>query len=93
MARKDISDLQVLQAYVDAEAARDARRQDPLRRAAVVWPHQLLMERTGQCEKVCRAAMNRAFGRGLIDYGVSLHAGFLTDAGKALMARGASEAA
>lgn len=73
MATKDISDAQVCQAYVDASAL------------AGVWPYDLLMKRTGQPFKVCYSAMERAFDRDLIDFGVSLRAGFLTSKGKALL--------
>jgi hypothetical protein len=71
MARKDVSDAQVLQAYED-EAGGWARI-------------ELLMERTGQPEKVVWRAMERACDRGYIEYGVSLKAGWLTESGKALL--------
>lgn len=75
MATKDISDRQVCEAY------RDSRAADP----RMFWPEELLMQRTGQCEKVCFSAMNRADDRGLIEYGVSLRSGWLTDRGMALL--------
>lgn len=74
MAVKDITDVQVCQAYIDARAA-DLRR----------WPCEFLVERTGQPEKVCYRAMERAARRDLIDYGVSLSTGWLTDKGKELI--------
>lgn len=85
MARKDISDIQVLRAYKQAERnwkANDGRRW---------WPEEILVVETGQPVKVCLAAMERAFDRGLIDYGVSLRSGYITLAGKALL-EGASPA-
>ena len=49
------------------------------------WPYETLAARTGQPEKVCYRAMERAERRGLIEYGVSLRTGWLTEAGKALL--------
>jgi hypothetical protein len=74
---KDVSDLQVLQAVVDSQAD----QQGP-------WPYELLMARTGQCEKVCYRAMERAYDRGLLECGVSLRTAWLTDKGKAFLAKG-----
>jgi hypothetical protein len=71
MARKDVSDQQVCQVYADEASGR--RRID------------LLQRRTGQPEKVCWRAMERAFGRGLLDYGMWLQGGWLTEAGRALV--------
>jgi hypothetical protein len=76
MARKDISDSQVLQVYLDERSG--------LARIA------LLMERTGQPEKVCYRAMERAGDRGYIEYGVSLRSGWLTNEGLALLGLPAS---
>jgi hypothetical protein len=72
MARKDISDYLVCKAYAE-------------RQAYGPWPYEILSQWTGECEKVCYAACDRAFGHGLIDYGVSLRGGFLTDKGKELL--------
>lgn len=72
MSRKDISDLQVVQAYVEAIKLK-------------VWPYEILEKVTGQPMKVCYAAMERAYERDLIDYGVSLRAGFLTQKGQKLL--------
>ena len=74
MAMKHVSDLQVLQAVQDSRANRISG-----------WPYQLLVERTGQVEKVCFRAMERACDRGLLDYGVSLRTAWLTDKGRALL--------
>lgn len=75
MATRDISDLQVCEAYRDAAGTG-------------TWPYELLAKRTCQPEKVCYAAMERASRRGLVDYGVSLRAGFLTEKGKGLLTSG-----
>jgi hypothetical protein len=74
MARKNISDKAVCEAY-------RAYAEDPSRNS----PERYLMTLTGEAEKVCWAAMERALERGLIDYGVSLRAGWLTEKGKALL--------
>jgi hypothetical protein len=81
MAMKDISDAQVCTAVVDARAAEWKRGGESL------WPYTLLMERTGQPMKVCCRAMERAADRGLVEYGVSLRTGWLTDKGQALLAQ------
>lgn len=75
MATKDVSDLQVVQAHAKYHA-------EPLGR----WPYELLAEWTGQVEKVCFRAMERASDRGLLEYGVSLRTAWLTQKGKALLA-------
>lgn len=80
MSTKDILDAEVLRSYVDAKAIRETGRE--------VWPLDILEERTGQCEKVCWRAMERASRRGLIDSGVSLRSGWLTDKGLALLGEG-----
>jgi hypothetical protein len=75
MSRKDVTDRAVCLAY----AERNADGLNP-------GPHiyERLAASTGQCEKVCYRAMERACDHGLIEYGVSLRSGWLTDAGKAL---------
>ena len=82
MAVKDISDAQVCAAV---QAFRDRDLDPP-------WPYEALAIETGQPEKVCYRAMERAERRGLIDVGVSLRAGWLSEKGKALLAeaRGAT---
>lgn len=75
MATKDISDRQVCEAY--AAYAREH---------CLPFADERLMAATGQPEKVCYRAMERADKRGLIEYGVSLRSGWLTDKGKALLA-------
>ena len=53
------------------------------------WPPictlELLQTWTGEPEKVCYAAMERADDHGLIEWGVSLRTAWLTDKGKALL--------
>lgn len=49
------------------------------------FPYVTLAEETGQPVKVCYRAMERASARGLIDCGVSLRTGWLTDKGLALI--------
>lgn len=71
MATKDISDLMVLQAYI-------ARDNSDWSRNVI----EILMDTTGECLKVCWRAMERTCDRGLLDYGVSLRAAWLTDKGK-----------
>jgi len=83
MATKDITDEQVCQAYADAWIELGSAK----RRTPGSWATDLLVERTGQCEKVCYCAAERAHRRGLIEYGVSLRSGWLTDEGKALLKR------
>jgi ribosome modulation factor len=78
MARKDIDDLEVLAAYAKAEVSRfDLRKEN----RDMVWPEQLLMQQSGEPEKVVFAAMERAFDRGYLEYGVSLRSGWLTPKG------------
>lgn len=76
MATKDISDEQVcraVQSFIDRD--RD-----------LPWPYEALAAETGECEKVCYRAMERAYDRGLIECGVSLRTGWLTEKGLALLA-------
>lgn len=77
MATKDISDRQVCEAY----AAYAAYAEDRSRNS----PERYLMQLTGQPEKVCWCVMERAHNRRLIEYGVSLRAGWLTEKGKQLL--------
>lgn len=79
---KDITDLQVLQAYEEMWR----QRRNEARTTKSEYPEQILMRTTGQPEKVCYRAMERAFGRGLLDYGMWLRGAWITDKGKALLA-------
>ena len=45
------------------------------------WPNEILARETGEPEKVCYRAMERASRKGLINYGVSLRSGWLTPEG------------
>jgi hypothetical protein len=93
MAMKDISDAQVcraVQAYQDAMRPHMLKsgpfglfgvEQDP----TPPFPYEALAAETGQAEKVCYRAMERAYDRGLIECGVSLRTGWLTPAGRALV--------
>ena len=93
MATKDISDVQVLQAFVDFRAAEGMDKPIPPGKifgmsppvTETKWPYHILMERTGEPFKVCYRAIERAESRGLLDCGVSLRTGWLTDKGKALL--------
>ena len=72
MSRKDVTDLMVVQAYVQA------KKEDR-------WPYDILVEQTGEPEKVCYRAMERACERGYIEYGVSLRCGWVTEKGQQLI--------
>jgi hypothetical protein len=62
MSRKDITDEQVIMACDEFQS----------RRYEGLFVTDILMRDTGQPEKVCIAAMERAEKRGLIECGVSL---------------------
>ena len=72
MSTKDISDRQVCAAYAAMEHLHET--------AEVILQYQ-----TGQPEKVCWRAMERACRRDLIDYGTNLRYGWLTEKGRALL--------
>ena len=74
ISTKDISDYQVLKAYEESK-----------RMGFKKFPYDILMEKTGACEKVCYRAMERAYDRELIECGVSLRSGWITEKGYALM--------
>lgn len=76
MSVKNVSDKDVCRAVADFRAA---GMKGP-------WPYELLAQRTGQPEKVCFRAMERAVNRGLLEYGVSVRTAWLTDNGEALLA-------
>ena len=52
----------------------------------IPFPYEALAAATGAPEKVTYAACERAHDRDLIDYGVSLRTGWLTEKGKTLLA-------
>lgn len=72
MATKDISDIQVCQAVREAWAIPVEDRP---------FDDEHLARCTGQPQKVCYRALERAVRRGLLDYGVSLRTSWLTDKG------------
>lgn len=75
MGTKDIPDKMVCLAYREfLKAGRDGP-----------WPYELLERWSEQPQKVCYRACERAERRGLIEYGVSLRTGWLTEKGKALI--------
>lgn len=74
MATKNITDIQVLLAY-------EASRKDRF----LGFPETILNKMTGEHYNVCFRAMERACDRGLIEYGVSLRSGWLTEKGTAML--------
>lgn len=75
MARKDITDKQVCEAY----------EQYGKNVSNGIRPLAWLIFKTGEPEKVCWRAMERACDRGLVEYGVSLNVGWLTERGKEML--------
>jgi hypothetical protein len=94
MSTKDITDRHVCEAYAEVDAGRkhvklgqlfgDILGGTPLRR--VEFADAILLRKTGQPEKVVNRAMERAHRHGLIEYGVSLRSGWLTEEGQRLLA-------
>lgn len=100
--RSDITDEMVCRAYqrlAEIRAEEEARSAnltlgEILERAFTnaqrspdpVFADSILLEMTGAPEKVIYRAMERADERGLIDYGVTLRSGWLTDKGRSLIA-------
>jgi len=82
MATKDISDLQVVQAYAEMHRQICATRESGLH---FEYADEILERITGQHLKVCERAMERACGRDLVEYGMWLRGGWLTDKGNALL--------
>lgn len=91
MATRDITDEQVcraVQAYQDAIRAPYeglAIFGFTLASDAPPFPYEALAAQTGQPEKVCYRAMERAERRGLIEVGTSLRTGWLSEKGKELL--------
>jgi hypothetical protein len=91
MAVKDISDLHVCAAYVErwgSDLGGPALGDLPTFTLSFDGPpprfvDAILMEATGQPEKVVYRAMERAYNRGYIEYGVSMRSGWLTEKGQA----------
>ena len=84
MATKDISDKQVCEAYLEYITVRDSLAYIGII-AEHQWPYEILQRVTGQPEKVCYRACERAERRGFIEYGTSLRSGWLTEKGKSLL--------
>lgn len=82
MARKDVPDLLVCRVYREMWARRHANPG----RSGRPWPEEMLATETGQPQKVCYRAMERAFEHGLLDYGMWLRGAWLTPAGLELLA-------
>lgn len=61
------------------------QRQVKSRLLIVLFPYEALAQATGECEKVCYRAMERADKHGLLEYGVSLRTAWLTAAGRELL--------
>jgi hypothetical protein len=82
MATKNITDFQVVKAQSDWHKNQDGK-----------WGYELLQERHGECQKVCLRALDRAYQRGYLEYGVSLRTAWLTEKGKNLIdtAQGVNE--
>lgn len=80
MATKDITDKQVCEAYAEMQRQRKSSNYQ-----AYEYPYVILQRVTGQCEKVCYRAMERSCDRGLVEFGVSLRTGWLTEEGEALL--------
>ena len=77
VSRKDISDEQVCLACVVAHT----HESGTCKESSI----EVLQRYTGAPFKVCRSAMDRACGRKLINYGVSLETSWVTDAGRELL--------
>lgn len=98
MATKDISDFQVVKAVQDYQAAMQAiwdgvhegkYLDAPLvLYDAPIFPYKALANQTGEPEKVCLRAMERADKRGLIVCGAMYWAAWLTAKGKKLLEEG-----
>lgn len=83
MTTKDVTDKMVCEAYAES-----ARQRGPEWKNNYEFPYEILQRTTGQCLKVCYKAMERACERRLVECGVSLRTGWLTDLGEALIAQG-----
>ncbi len=73
--RRDISDLEVCLAVAEY-------RQDVFNRP---FPYEALAKKFNCDEKLAYSACERACDNGLIEYGVSLRTGWLTEKGKELL--------
>lgn len=73
LATKDIPDKMVCLAYANKTGL------------GCAFADEALQKISGAHPKVCLRAMERACRRGLIDYGVTLRSGWLTEKGKELL--------
>lgn len=85
MATKDISDKLVCEAYAAYRIICDEAWKQGMLSPQGAFPYDILQVATGQPFKVCYRAMERAADRDLIEYGVSLRTGWLTEKGKKLL--------
>ena len=69
MKRQDISNIEVCKAY--ARYAKERKE----------WPYEILAKKFECEEKLAYAACKRASDKGLIEYGVSLRSGWLSEKG------------
>lgn len=90
MSMKNITDKQVVEAYLETK-----RCVDLIQKGAgehyygySLYPYHLLKLWTGECEKVCYKAMLRAEDRGYIESGVSTRTGWVSDKGLTLLTSG-----
>ncbi len=73
-----INDRQVCEAYAKYKAFKQSGPH-------IKFADEFLQEMTGRPHDECYIAMEEAAGRDLIDYGVSLRSGWLTEKGKHLL--------
>lgn len=73
MKRSDITDLDVCKAVQEYQNTLGD------------FPYEMLASKFNCDEKLAYSACKRAHGNGLIDYGVSLRTGWLTEKGKELL--------
>lgn len=76
MKTSDITDLMVCEAVAEYQS-------DPYNKP---FPYEIIAKKTGCAEKVAFRAMERADGRGYLEYGVSLRTAWLTEKGLELTA-------
>lgn len=81
MARKHVPDHLVCMAYFYCNHVKCRIHVGGI--TLLPFPEELLCIWTKQPQKVCYRAMERAHRRGMIEYGVSLRTGWLTDLGRA----------
>jgi hypothetical protein len=86
---KPITDLQVVQAFQNAERRR-ASWLDGTGGPGGFYPYDWL-EDTGHTFDSCYVAMERALEKGLVGYVLSLRCGHLTEKGEALLAAGGAQ--